>query len=313
MRDEPALGSVARRARARSWPRIAIAAVVAAAAGLVATVLVLGFLLSAPAPARIGAPPPDLPAEAVTIASGSGASLRGWLVIGRSGGGAVILMHGVRANRLSMVRRAEHLRNAGFSVLLFDFQAHGESSGPRITFGHMEGFDAHAAVAFARERFPRERIGAIGSSLGGAAALLGPGALPIDALVLEQVYPDIGSAIANRVRVVLGSMLGDVAGPPAAWLFQTILPPFLGVRPADLRPLDRIGEVTAPLLVAAGRRDDRTTLAESRAMFERARAPKVFWVVDSAGHVDLEAYAPNEYHKHVVAFLLEHLQAPAIR
>jgi fermentation-respiration switch protein FrsA (DUF1100 family) len=285
-------------------------AIVAGAAGVVAAVLAVGFVLSAPAHETIGPAPPDLPVEAVNIASASGATLHGWFVAGRPGTGAVVLLHGVRANRLAMLRRAKLLHGAGLAVLLFDFQAHGESTGVRITFGRLEGLDARAAVAFMRERLPRERIGAIGSSLGGAAALLGPAPPPVDALVLESVYPDIGSAIANRVRVVLGSTLGDIAAPATAWLFQLILQPFLGVKSADLRPIDHISAVTAPVLVACGTQDDRTTIIETRAMFERVRAPKVFWAVDGAGHVDLESYAPAAYRDHVLAFLIERLREP---
>jgi len=88
------------------------------------------------------------------------------------GQGAIVLMHGVWSNRRTMVQRARVLHEHGFAVLLFDFQAEGESPGKHITFGHLEGLDAAAAVAFARQRLPGERVGAIGVSLGGAAALL---------------------------------------------------------------------------------------------------------------------------------------------
>src|SRR5262249_1038978 len=84
---------------------------------------------------RLGPPPPDLGAEAVTIVSPSGSGLRGWYIAGRPGGGAVVLLHGVHANRLAMLRRARLLKAEGFAVLLFDLQAHGESAGTRITFG----------------------------------------------------------------------------------------------------------------------------------------------------------------------------------
>ena len=43
-----------------------------------------------------------------------------------------------------------------------------------------------AAVAFVRARLPGERVGAIGVSLGGAAALLGPAPLAVDALVVRR-------------------------------------------------------------------------------------------------------------------------------
>jgi len=49
-----------------------------------------------------------------------------------------------------------------------------ESPGERITFGHLEALDAEAAVEFARQRAPSERLAVIGISLGGAAALLAP-------------------------------------------------------------------------------------------------------------------------------------------
>ena len=151
----------------------------------------------------------------------------------------------------------------------------------------------------------------VGSSLGGAAALLGPAPLAVDALVLEAVYPDIGNAIANRIRAVLspaiGATLAGLAAGVLTPMFELLLPPIIGVHPGDLRPFDRIGTIFAPVLIAAGTHDDRTTLAESRTLFERAPEPKRFWAVEGAGHVDLEACAPAEYRQRVLGFLSERL------
>jgi fermentation-respiration switch protein FrsA (DUF1100 family) len=288
--------------------RFMVGLALAGTAALCASVIGVGLLLSWPAARDIGAPPADLAAESVAMISGSGATLRGWLLAGRPGGGGVVLMHGVRANRLSMVQRARLLHESGFSVLLFDFQAHGESTGKRITFGHLEALDAAAAVAFAKERLPNEKIGAIGSSLGGAAALLGPTPLPVDALVLEAVYPDIGAATANRISAVLGSPIGSLVAEPLAHAFELLMPPLLGVVPAELRPIDHIADVVAPLLIVSGTRDTRTTARETVAMFDRAREPKLLWLVEGAGHVDLENYAPEAYRTHVLAFLADTLQ-----
>jgi fermentation-respiration switch protein FrsA (DUF1100 family) len=284
--------------------------VLSGAALLAAAVIGVGMLLSRPARAAVGLPPPGLHAENVAIPTASGATLRGWFVVGQPGGGAVVLMHGVRSNRLSMIRRARLLNTAGFSVFLFDFQAHGESTGARITFGHLEAMDADAAVAFVRHRVPAERVGAIGTSLGGAAALLGPEPLPVDALVLESVYPDIEAATANRIRNALGPILGAVLAPPLTWLFEWLLPPVLGINPAELRPIDHIAQARAPVLVASGTRDQHTTIAEATALFDRAPNPKVFWAVADAGHVDLESYAPEEYRGRVLPFLMEALRLP---
>jgi uncharacterized protein len=278
------------------------------AAGMVAAVLVVGLGLASPALTAIGTPP-DLPGlQTVEIVSPSGSTLKGWLVPAEPGGGAVVLMHGVRSNRRSMIRRARLLQERGFAVLLFDFQAHGESPGKHITFGHLEAMDAAAAVAFLRQRLPDERVGAIGTSLGGAAAVLGVQPLRLDALVLESVYPDINAALANRLRASLGPIAGRVFTPLLTPMFETLLPPILGIQLGDLRPIDRVGTVTAPVLIASGTADDRTPISEARDLFERAPEPKQFWAVQGAGHVDLEAYAPDDYRRIVLAFLTERLQ-----
>jgi fermentation-respiration switch protein FrsA (DUF1100 family) len=301
------LAASPRPARVRRVIKLALGATLFCAALLIAGVITVGLFLSAPARATVGAAPADLAVEEVSIASGSGATLRGWFVPGRPGAGAVVLMHGVHANRLAMLRRARLFNAEGFAVLLFDFQAHGESTGTRITFGHREGQDAAAAIAYMRARLPGERVGAIGSSLGGAAALLAPKPLDVDALVLESVYSEIGSAIENRMIAVLGPT-GAVAAPPITALFKLVLPPFLGVSAADLRPIDRIAQVRAPVLVAGGMLDDRTPIMETRRMFARANEPKRLWVVPRARHVDLEGFAPDEYREHVLAFMVETLR-----
>jgi fermentation-respiration switch protein FrsA (DUF1100 family) len=279
-----------------------------AAAVLMGAVVAFGFLLSAPARAVIGPAPLDLHAEPIAIPSTSGAILSGWFVAGRPGTGAVVLMHGFRRNRLSMIERARLLSAAGLSVLLFDFQAHGESTGSRITFGRLESLDARAAVAFMQRRLPGERIGAVGTSLGGAAALLGPGSLPVDALVLESVYPDLVTATANRIRSVLGPVLSVIFEPTLTELFKLLLPVTLNLNLEGLRPIDRIAEVTAPVLVISGTSDAHTRIGEARAMFDRARDPKLFWAVHGAGHVDLEAFAASEYRDHVLPFLIDKLR-----
>ena len=277
---------------------------VLAVAGLCAAVLVVGLHLSAPRQTGIGAPPPELPtAESVSIPSASGSVLRGWWLPGRPGAGAVVLMHGVGANRLQHVRRARLLADRGFAVLLFDFQAHGESAGRRITYGKLEGLDAAAAVAYTRTRAPGERIAAVGMSLGGAAALLGPAPLPVDALVLESVYSTINAALDNRLRVALGPVVGAIAVPVLGPLFRLLLPPILGVQSQELRPVDRIAAVTVPVLIASGAADAYTTAAETEALFAGVRSARELWLVPGAGHEDLQRFDPVGYDRVVVGFL----------
>jgi pimeloyl-ACP methyl ester carboxylesterase len=281
---------------------ILLAAALYACLLVVGAVIVSGYVLSAPVQSKIGAPPRDLVAETVAFPSPSGAILHGWLTRGARGQGVVILMHPLRANRRAEIRRMRLLAQAGYATLAFDFQSHGESLGKHITFGRLESLDAEAAVGFARRRFPGERIGVIGQSLGGAAVLLAPHPLPVDAVVLESVYPDIGDALCDRLDRYLGP-----AGCLLTPVYLAFMPMVIGVRPEELRPIDRMASLKAPVLVLAGTKDDRTKIAEAEALFARAQAPKQMWEVDGAGHVDLLDYAPSAYVRHVMPFLAKFL------
>ena len=93
------------------------------------------------------------------------------------------------------------------------------------------------------------------------------------------------------------------------WLFTGQLWLRLGISPAALRPIDRIGAVRCPVFVIAGERDRRTTLAESRRLFAAAPAPKRFWAVPGAAHEDFHAVSPAAYERKVIAFLQEVFEA----
>lgn len=211
-------------------------------------------------------------------------------------------MHGVRANRLSMLDRARFLSHADYSVLLFDFQAHGESTGEHITFGYLESMDAQAAVRFLRANAPHEKIGVIGVSLGGAAVLLASPALDVNATVLEMVYPTINQAISNRLTMRLGGWAGSLT-PLLSWQLK----PRLGIDAEVLRPIDHIGKISLPILLIAGAEDQHTTLEESRRMFDAANEPKELWVVNGARHVDLYPVAKREYEQHVLDFFAKYV------
>ncbi len=255
-------------------------------------------LLTGPKPAAIGPPPPDLHGEQVSFASASGATIHGWYAAGAQGGGAVLLLHGVYSNRLAMLPRARWLHALGYAVLLIDFQASGESSGDAVTFGWREAKDAAAAVAYLRSRAPGERIGVIGTSMGGAATLLADPPLSVDAVVLEQVYPTIDQATRNRIAIYLGSHM--------TWLAPAMLTPTswrLGLRPEQLRPIERISAFAPPKLIVGGDADRHTLPTETMAMYAAAAAPKQLWIVHGAEHVDLYHYAGDDYRQRVGAFL----------
>ena len=53
----------------------------------------------------------------------------------------------------------------------------------------------------------------------------------------------------------------------------------LGVKPEDMRPVEAIAKISAPVFVLAGDRDRWTPIEETREFFARACAPKSLWEV----------------------------------
>ena len=268
-----------------------------AGAGLIA-MLVLGWQLSRPVPRDVGTPPATLKAEAVVIESRSGAVVHGWFAAGVPRKGTVLLLPPIRENRTAMVSRAEFLHGEGYSTLLIDLQATGESRGQQITFGWRERLDVMAAVDYARARYPGEPIAILGVSLGGAAALLASPALKVQALVLEAVYPDIETALSNRLRMRLGA-----AGSVIAPLLLLQLRPRLGIGPTELRPIDYIGKVECPILIIGGTEDRHTTEADTRQLHSAAAGRADLWLIPGAAHVNFFDYAGSDYRRRLIAFL----------
>jgi len=282
-----------------------------AAALLLGLLLVAGFswqmggqLISAQ-PAVIPEAPRDLHVESVSIPTNDGQFVSGWWIQGKADKPSVLLLHGVRSNRMAMIGRARSLVARGYSVLLLDLQAHGESPGKVITLGLRESLGVEAGREWILKKNPGRKIGVIGVSLGGASVLLGKMPCGFDAVVLEAVYSNIHRAIRNRLSIRFGRL-----APYLVPLLEMQLQPRTGISPEQLAPVDHISQLGAPVLILAGDHDRHTNIDESEEMYRRAKNPKFIWVVPNASHEDFYARIPSQYDEHVIGFLERYLENP---
>src|SRR5258708_7368760 len=94
------------------------------------------------------APPPGI--EPVQFVASDGVPLKGgWWPAGEPSR-AIVLLHGLGANRLQMLPRAQWLHSIGYATLLFDFRGCGESGG-KSGLGYDERLDVGAALRFIQE------------------------------------------------------------------------------------------------------------------------------------------------------------------
>lgn len=285
----------------------------AAATAIALAGMVAAQVLSNPAQHAIGPMPTDMPITLVRLEVPAGdhdknpspQHVSGWLVPGVQGQGAVLLLHGVRSDRRQMLERARWLHRHGYTALLIDLPAHGESSGERITFGHRESAGVRAALDYLHRQRPTERIAVIGVSLGAASFMLANASPAPAAVVLESMFPTITEAVTNRLTRQLGP-----AGPALAPALLWQLPWRTGVSADDLRPIEHMPTLRSPVLVISGTLDAHTTLQESQRIFTAAPAPKQWWPVAGAGHVDLHQYNRAAYEARVLAFLERYVGQP---
>ena len=292
-----------RRCRMK-WPHVALTVLLVAGLAGTSSVYFLGSRLIEPRLQSVGKPPAALRSKAVVIERAGRPSIAGWYGGSGDAKSAVLLLHSVRANRREMIERAEFLVVAGYAVLLVDLQAHGETTGEHIGFGYTESRDVVDAVAFLRTR--HESVGVIGASMGGAAAILASKDLNVEALVAEAVFNDISTAVENRLRIYLGS-LGPYMAPLLLWQLE----PRTGISVEAISPARAVRDLGAPLLVIAGESDERTTLPDSRELFDNAGQPKSLWVVPGARHQDFHELLGTEYENRVLQFFDRHLRVKA--
>ena len=189
--------------------------------------------------------PADLAVERVVLDQADAPELVGWVANRKGSCGAIVLLHGRGASRLSLVQRARLLFDAGYSVVLFDLSGHGESGGTTQGFGYSEGQDAARIIAFARRRFPGQKIGASGSSLGAAAFVFAARQAPADAYVQEQLYETLRQTTARRMPFHFWRGL-------QADVLLAQMPLRLGLSADDVKPVDRLRKIGAPMLLLAG-------------------------------------------------------------
>ncbi|MEW6439445.1 MAG: alpha/beta fold hydrolase [bacterium] len=226
--------------------------------------------------------------QKVRFSNSRGQDLAGWLHLGsgrRDPGPTVLLCHGMMSTKdgRKQVALAEALEESGFSVLRFDFSFCGESGGrfEEITFTQ-EVDDLRCAAGWAR-RNGASRVGLIGSSMGGAVAILYAREDPaVKALVTM-------AAVARPAR--LADRMEDLEAKMAQWRQEGYT---FGAEGAagraffeDVQRLDVLAaarNVSAPMLIIHGAGDEVVPVEEAHSLYQAATAVKCLKILPEADH-----------------------------
>lgn len=224
-------------------------------------------------------------AREVALLTGDGERVLAWYVAPRPGSPLVIYFHGNAEILGANVERHRNLVADGTGLIALSYRGYGGSSGRPSEAGLHR--DADAAYAFAAAQVPSDRIVLWGHSLGSGVAVRLAAERAIAGLILEAPYTSAADIAAMRFWFV-----------PVRLLMKD---PFHSDR--------HIADVTAPVLVLHGARDDVIPLAVGERLYALIRAPKRFVRFAQGGHVDLDACGALE----VVRDFLASLRAASTR
>ena len=221
----------------------------------------------------------------VVLDTEDGIRLGAWYLPAAGGqqGPAVLVFNGNAGDRSLRAQLAAGLSRLGMSALLFDYRGYGGNPGRPSEDGLAA--DARAALTWlaAQPEVDPDRIVYFGESLGAAVAVGLAVERPPAALVLRSPF----------------TSLADVGRVHYPWL------PVGRVLIDRYPSIDRIGSLSAPLLVIAGDRDDIVPESLSKRLYEAAPDPKRYLLVPGAGHNDPELIDGRRMLDEVGRFLSE--------
>ncbi len=228
-------------------------------------------------------------------------TLKGWYFPFANSDKTIIFAHGYRQNRLQedvpAMKLAMELRGSGYNILMFDFRGCGESGGNVTTIGQYEKEDLLGAVNFMKKMGrPGTHIGVVGFSMGASTSIIAAAADPrIEAVVADAPFADLQKYLSDNL-----SYWSGLPAFPFTPAIINIMPPVLGLDPAQVSPVADIKKVKAPVLLIHGNADTAVPLANSEEINKAASGTTSLWIVPGAKHVGSYKIQPQEYVRRVL-------------
>jgi len=245
----------------------------------------------------------------VKIHAGDGVSLGGWYIPSQSGNGnAVILLHGLGDNRLGTIGYAEILLKHGFSVLMPDARAHGESGGALMTYGLIERDDIRQWFEWLEANGHTGCIFGFAESMGAAQLLQALDSEPNFCAVAAE------SSFSNFREIAYDRMGQQFHA--SAWVGLTLLRPVVEIALAYVQmkyhldltkvsPEESVARTRVPVLLIHGTVDSNIPVRHSHRI-KAQNASVELWEVPGADHCGAISVAPTELERRLVTWFQAH-------
>jgi len=205
-------------------------------------------------------------AQEVTLTAPDGVKSIAWHVPPRGDRPVILYFHGNGGSLRYRVDRFSKLLADGIGLVALEYRGYGGSTGSPTEAGLIA--DGEAAYAFAAARYPVKDLVLWGESLGSGVAVPIAAEKPVSRVILEAPFTSAAAVAAGRYWYL-----------PVRLLMKD-----------QFRSDERIGKITAPVLILHGARDRVVPFAMGERLFEATKAPKHIVRFLDGDHEDLDAH-----------------------
>ena len=224
--------------------------------------------------------------ENIKINTSDGSSLHGWFIPSSKSIATVLFFHGNAGNISNRLEELSVWHKISVNVFIIDYRGYGKSKGILSEKGIY--LDAQAAYDYLIEekKIPANKIVCFGRSLGGAAAIYLASCQNIGSLIVCSAFTSleglINSIFPNWLAVVLRKIIT-----------------------MNFASIQRIQKVNCPVLFLHGGDDALIPAKLGKILYEKARSPKMWYLVPGASHNNIFILGGRKYWYLIKSFIVK--------
>ena len=243
---------------------------------------------------------PDSAYTAIQLRTKDSLRLSGWLIRVPHAKGTVALFHGHGSEKSANLSQSNYFNELGYSTLLVDFRAHGQSEGNTCTIGYKEAEDVKLAYDYLKST-GEKKIFLYGISLGAATITkaIADYQLAPEKVILEMPFASLPGTVEGKMR------MAGLPAEPLAGILTFWGGAINGFWAFDMKPKEFVKKINCPVLVQWGRKDVGVREEEIKALYNNIPTVKKFVVYENSGHENLYENEPEKWEENVEGFLEE--------